>query len=92
MRPARKLTFRKTARCTSPAPDGVGAETARLRIEALGETAEIGRIYTGKVVRVESFGAFVEILPGGGRHGARLASWIWARQPRGRTFARWAMN
>lgn len=44
--------------------DGVGAETARLRIEALGETAEVGRIYTGKVVRVESFGAFVEILPG----------------------------
>ncbi|PWH18438.1 MAG: polyribonucleotide nucleotidyltransferase [Anaerolineae bacterium] len=44
--------------------EGIGAETARMRIEALGETAEIGRIYTGKVVRVESFGAFVEILPG----------------------------
>ncbi|MEW6241287.1 MAG: S1 RNA-binding domain-containing protein, partial [Chloroflexota bacterium] len=28
------------------------------------ETAEIGRIYTGKVVRVADFGAFVEILPG----------------------------
>lgn len=44
--------------------DGVGAEMARARVESLGETAEIGRIYTGKVVRVEAFGAFVQILPG----------------------------
>jgi polyribonucleotide nucleotidyltransferase len=44
--------------------EGVGAEVARQRIEALGETAEVGRIYTGKVVRVADFGAFVEILPG----------------------------
>jgi polyribonucleotide nucleotidyltransferase len=44
--------------------DGVGGETARQRVEALGESAEIGRIYTGKVVRIEPFGAFVEILPG----------------------------
>jgi polyribonucleotide nucleotidyltransferase len=44
--------------------DGVGAEAARQRVEALGETAELGRIYTGKVVRVADFGAFVEILPG----------------------------
>ncbi len=44
--------------------DGIGGETARIRVESLGEIAEIGRIYTGKVVRVEAFGAFVEILPG----------------------------
>jgi len=44
--------------------DGVGAEIARQRVEALGETAELGRIYTGKVVRIADFGAFVEILPG----------------------------
>jgi polyribonucleotide nucleotidyltransferase len=36
---------------------------AQERIEALTESAEIGRIYTGKVVRVTDFGAFVEILP-----------------------------
>ena len=44
--------------------DGIGGNLARERVEALGETAEIGRIYTGKVVRVAEFGAFVEILPG----------------------------
>ena len=36
---------------------------ARARIEAITEEAEIGKIYTGKVVRIADFGAFVEILP-----------------------------
>ena len=44
--------------------EGAGAEMARERIEALTETPELGKIYTGKVVRVADFGAFVEILPG----------------------------
>lgn len=44
--------------------NGPGAELARERIEGLTETPQIGRIYTGKVVRVESYGAFVQILPG----------------------------
>jgi polyribonucleotide nucleotidyltransferase len=46
------------------AVEGTGARIAIERIEALGESPEIGHIYTGKVVRIESFGAFVEILPG----------------------------
>jgi len=46
------------------AVEGTGAKAAIEEIEALGESPEIGRIYTGKVVRVENFGAFVEILPG----------------------------
>jgi polyribonucleotide nucleotidyltransferase len=33
-------------------------------IEALTEEAELGNIYTGRVVRTTDFGAFVEILPG----------------------------
>jgi polyribonucleotide nucleotidyltransferase len=41
-----------------------GAEIARERIEAITETPQLGRIYTGKVVRIADFGAFVEILPG----------------------------
>jgi polyribonucleotide nucleotidyltransferase len=43
--------------------DGKGAMMAREKIESLIESAVIGRIYTGKVVRITDFGAFVEILP-----------------------------
>jgi polyribonucleotide nucleotidyltransferase len=45
------------------AVDGPSAMEARRRIESLTETPVVGRIYTGKVVRVADFGAFVEILP-----------------------------
>jgi len=44
--------------------DSAGAKIAQERVESLGENAVIGNIYTGKVVRIEAFGAFVEILPG----------------------------
>lgn len=43
--------------------DSEGENIARERILALTEVPEIGRIYTGKVVRITDFGAFVEILP-----------------------------
>jgi len=46
------------------ATDGVGGKIAYERVAALGESAVIGNIYTGKVVRIADFGAFVEILPG----------------------------
>ncbi|MCS7011692.1 MAG: polyribonucleotide nucleotidyltransferase, partial [Anaerolineales bacterium] len=46
------------------ATDGIGAQLARERIEGVTETPQVGHIYTGKVVRVTDFGAFVEILPG----------------------------
>jgi polyribonucleotide nucleotidyltransferase len=44
--------------------EGVGAEQALAEIEKMTEEIKIGRIYTGKVVRIESYGAFVEIAPG----------------------------
>jgi polyribonucleotide nucleotidyltransferase len=44
--------------------DGTGAKEAQERVESLGESAVVGNIYTGKVVRIADFGAFVEILPG----------------------------
>jgi polyribonucleotide nucleotidyltransferase len=44
--------------------DGPSAALAAERIHGLVEEPEIGRIYTGKVVRVENYGAFVEFLPG----------------------------
>ena len=46
------------------ATTGTSADIARSKIEALTESVEIGRIYTGKVVRTTDFGAFVEIVPG----------------------------
>lgn len=46
------------------ATDGEGGKIAYERVAALGESAVIGNIYTGKVVRIADFGAFVEILPG----------------------------
>ncbi len=56
--------------------DGVGAKIAQERIEGLSESAVIGNIYTGKVVRIEAFGAFVNLLPGvdGLVHISQLAS------------------
>ena len=44
--------------------DSKAEAIARERIEGLTETPQVGRIYTGKVVRVADFGAFVQILPG----------------------------
>jgi polyribonucleotide nucleotidyltransferase len=39
------------------------AEAAKQMILDLTAEAELGKIYTGKVVRVEEYGAFVEIMP-----------------------------
>lgn len=44
--------------------EGVGAEQALAEIERMTEEVKIGRIYTGQVVRIESYGCFVQIAPG----------------------------
>jgi polyribonucleotide nucleotidyltransferase len=44
--------------------DGESARRALDRIAGLTAEPEIGRVYTGKVVRTTDFGAFVEFLPG----------------------------
>jgi polyribonucleotide nucleotidyltransferase len=44
--------------------NGESARLAKERIEGLTATPEVGRIYTGRVVGIKNFGAFVEILPG----------------------------
>ena len=44
--------------------NGTSSERAIAMVRALTETPEIGKIYTGRVVRITDFGAFVEILPG----------------------------
>jgi polyribonucleotide nucleotidyltransferase len=39
------------------------AEKAKQMISEITAEAEVGKTYTGKVVRIEDYGAFVEILP-----------------------------
>ncbi|HEY54250.1 MAG TPA: polyribonucleotide nucleotidyltransferase [Caldilineae bacterium] len=43
---------------------GATAEQALEEIDLMTQEAQVGQIYTGTVNRVESYGAFVEILPG----------------------------
>jgi len=58
-----KIDIEDDGRVFIAATDGIAEAAARERIEALTESAQVGRIYTGKVVRIADFGAFVEILP-----------------------------
>ncbi len=43
-------------------PDKV--ERARLQVEGVVAEPELGKVYTGKVVSIKDFGAFIEFLPG----------------------------
>ena len=44
--------------------DAEGGERAKKIVEDLTREVQVGEVYTGRVNRVEAFGAFVEILPG----------------------------
>ncbi|MFN8448649.1 MAG: S1 RNA-binding domain-containing protein [Anaerolineae bacterium] len=44
--------------------DGPAVERALEEVRGLTESPEVGRIYTGKVTRIEPYGVFVEFLPG----------------------------
>jgi polyribonucleotide nucleotidyltransferase len=46
------------------ADDKAKSKAALERIMAITAEAEVGKVYEGKVVRIEEFGAFVNILPG----------------------------
>jgi len=46
------------------APSGETIAQARGEIEALTEEIKVGTIYTGKVVSIKDFGAFIELAPG----------------------------
>jgi polyribonucleotide nucleotidyltransferase len=45
------------------AVDGAAAEKCRDIVEAMTAEVKVGRIYTGRVVSIKDFGAFVEIAP-----------------------------
>jgi len=44
--------------------EGFNAERALAEVQRMTEDIEVGKIYTGTVVRVEPYGAFVNIMPG----------------------------
>ena len=44
--------------------EGLNAEQALADVQRMTEDIEVGKIYTGTVVRVEPYGAFVNIMPG----------------------------
>jgi polyribonucleotide nucleotidyltransferase len=46
------------------APDKSAIEEAMTRIKAIITVPEVGETYTGKIISIMTFGAFVEILPG----------------------------
>ncbi|HEY0007391.1 MAG TPA: polyribonucleotide nucleotidyltransferase [Tepidisphaeraceae bacterium] len=43
--------------------DSVGAQKCRDIVEAMTQSVQVGKIYTGRVVSIKDFGAFVEIAP-----------------------------
>jgi len=58
-----KIDIEETGKITIAAPDMEGAEKAKQMIREITVEAEVGKVYTGKIVRIEEYGAFVEILP-----------------------------
>jgi polyribonucleotide nucleotidyltransferase len=59
-----KVDIEDDGTVTVTAVDGPAADRAREIIQEIIEDPEIGKIYTGTVVRIEPYGAFVEFLPG----------------------------
>lgn len=58
-----KIDIEENGRITIAASDMEAAEKARQMIREITVEAEVGKTYVGKVVRIEEYGAFVEILP-----------------------------
>jgi len=57
-----EVTDDGTVTCSSV--DAAAALSAKARIEAMFEEAQVGKIYEGRVTGIKDFGAFVEIIPG----------------------------
>ena len=59
-----KIDIEDDGRVYIASPDSEAAEQAKKTIETIVKEIEVGEIYTGKVVRIMPFGAFVELIPG----------------------------
>jgi len=58
-----KIDIEEDGKILIASTDMSAAEAAKQMILDLTAEAELGKIYTGKVVRLEEYGAFVEIMP-----------------------------
>jgi polyribonucleotide nucleotidyltransferase len=58
-----KIDVDDTGQVIIASPDGEALRRAREMVDHLTSDVEVGRIYEGKVVRLMTFGAFVEVLP-----------------------------
>lgn len=59
-----KIDIEQDGRIFISTTDAAAGERAKSIIEGIVRDVEVGETYDGKVMRVESYGAFVEILPG----------------------------
>jgi polyribonucleotide nucleotidyltransferase len=58
-----KIDIEEGGKITIASTDMQAAERAREMIREITLEAEVGKVYNGKVVRIEEYGAFLEILP-----------------------------
>ena len=71
-----KIDIEDDGRVFLSTPDEAAAAKARKIIEGIAKDIEVGDVFTGKVVRIMNFGAFVELAPGkdGMIHISKLAN------------------
>ncbi len=58
-----KIEVEEDGKITIASADMAAAEKAKEMIREITLEAEVGKVYQGKVVRIEDYGAFIEILP-----------------------------
>jgi polyribonucleotide nucleotidyltransferase len=58
-----KIEIEESGKITIASADTESAENAKKMIREITVEAEVGKVYTGKIVRLEEYGGFVEILP-----------------------------
>jgi polyribonucleotide nucleotidyltransferase len=59
-----KIDIEETGKVFITGLEAVGVESAKEYVESLTVEAEVGKIYKGRIVKIMTFGAFAEILPG----------------------------
>ena len=58
-----KIDIEESGKIIIASTDMTAAEKAKEMIREITLEAEVGQVYTGKVIRLEEYGAFIEILP-----------------------------